>query len=60
MWCRIFEALQIKFKGITLNCENCAPYNVPYDLLKLRNRKGWQKHVGQDGPLREAAEVPTG
>ncbi|KAF8833962.1 hypothetical protein BDN67DRAFT_1072801 [Paxillus ammoniavirescens] len=52
IWCRIFEALQIKFKDITLDCEGCTPYDIPYDLLKLHNRKGWQKHVGQDGPLR--------
>jgi hypothetical protein len=28
-----------------------APYFTPYFTVKLENRKGWQKKVGQDGPL---------
>lgn len=27
-----------------------APHYLPHFLLKLENRKGWQKQAGYDGP----------
>ncbi|KAG0700237.1 hypothetical protein DFH29DRAFT_876759 [Suillus ampliporus] len=48
---RNFELTKIRRKDIVWNCQGHPPYNIPYDLVSLLNRKGWQRKGETDGAL---------
>ncbi|KAG1733448.1 hypothetical protein EDB19DRAFT_1639699 [Suillus lakei] len=49
---RNFELTKIKRKDIVWNCQGHPPYGIPFDLVSLVNRKGWQ----QKGEIDDALE----
>ncbi|KAG1779265.1 hypothetical protein EV702DRAFT_966351 [Suillus placidus] len=51
IWTRNFELTKIKQRGIVWNCQGRPPYGIPFDLISLLNRKGWQQKGETDGAL---------
>ncbi|KAG0692192.1 hypothetical protein DFH29DRAFT_818041 [Suillus ampliporus] len=51
IWTRNFELTKIKRKDIIWNCQGHLPYSIPFDLVSLMNRKGWQRKGEIDGAL---------
>ncbi|KAG1888558.1 hypothetical protein F4604DRAFT_2023940 [Suillus subluteus] len=51
IWTRNFELTKIRRKDVVWNCQGLPPYNIPYDLVSLLNRKGWQRKGETDGAL---------
>ncbi|KAG1838264.1 hypothetical protein F4604DRAFT_1600650 [Suillus subluteus] len=48
---RNLELTKIRRKDVVWNCQGLPPYNIPYDLVSLLNRKGWQRKGETDGAL---------
>lgn len=48
---RNFELTKIKRKDIIWDCQGRPPYAIPFDLVSLVNRKGWQRKGEIDGAL---------
>ncbi|KAG2744252.1 hypothetical protein P692DRAFT_20820987 [Suillus brevipes Sb2] len=46
-----FELTKIKWKDIVWNCQGHPPYGIPFNLVSLINRKGWQRKGEIDGAL---------
>jgi hypothetical protein len=44
--------MKIKQKDIVWNCQGRPPYGIPFDLVSLVNRKGWQRKGEIDGALK--------
>ncbi|KAG1828047.1 hypothetical protein DFJ58DRAFT_849262, partial [Suillus subalutaceus] len=53
IWTRNFELTKIRRKDVVWNCQGLPPYNIPYNLVSLLNRKGWQRKGKTDGALEE-------
>ncbi|KAG1865934.1 hypothetical protein DFJ58DRAFT_863766 [Suillus subalutaceus] len=53
IWTQNFELTKIRCKDVVWNCQGLPPYNIPYDLVSLLNRKGWQRKGETDGALEE-------
>ncbi|KAG1895005.1 uncharacterized protein F5891DRAFT_984589 [Suillus fuscotomentosus] len=51
IWTRNFELTKIKHRDIVWNCQGRPPYGIPFDLVSLLNRKGWQQKGETDGAL---------
>ncbi|KAG1767827.1 hypothetical protein EDD22DRAFT_874534 [Suillus occidentalis] len=51
IWTRNFELTKIKRKDIIWDCQGRPPYGIPFDLVSLVNRKGWQRKGEVDGAL---------
>ncbi|KAG2344994.1 hypothetical protein BDR05DRAFT_998604 [Suillus weaverae] len=51
IWTWNFELMKIRRKDVVWNCQGLPPYNIPYDLVSLLNRKGWQRKGETDGAL---------
>jgi hypothetical protein len=49
--CSNFKLTKIRRKDVIWNCQGPAPYNIPYDLVSLLNRKGWQQKGETNGAL---------
>ncbi|KAG1783677.1 hypothetical protein EV702DRAFT_1190702 [Suillus placidus] len=51
IWTRNFELTKIRCKDVVWNCQGLPPYNIPYDLVSLLNRKDWQRKGETNGAL---------
>ncbi|KAG1805102.1 uncharacterized protein HD556DRAFT_1437265 [Suillus plorans] len=51
IWTRNFELTKIRRRDIVWNCQGRPPYGIPFDLISLLNRKGWQRKGETDGAL---------
>ncbi|KAG1720901.1 hypothetical protein EDB19DRAFT_1835760 [Suillus lakei] len=51
IWTWNFELTKIKRKDIVWNCQGRPPYGIPFNLVSLVNRKGWQQKGEIDGTL---------
>jgi hypothetical protein len=51
LWTRNFELAKLRHQDIEWDCRGRTPYNIPYFLVSLKNRKGWQRKGEHDGAL---------